>query len=806
MRPILRIGLFLCVLGLYGCGAEETKTPTTDAGSATVSDAAAAADVSDSVVTDVEAADFSVEDTGPICPGGADCACKESSDCQSAMCIETPAGKRCARTCVDTCPDSFSCTAVTSPDGDAITICTPRWMRLCDPCTNSKSCPALALGKSACVSHGDAGAFCGTACAEATDCPAGYTCRDVPTVEGADTKLCVPAAEASASEGALGMCTCSPAASAAKLSTTCFAKQNDGATCSGARSCSANGLSACIAKPPTAEVCDGVDNDCDGDTDEGSCDDDNVCTSAVCAGADGCAVKKFDDLPCDADDDACTAGDSCLKGVCVPGAPKNCDDKNPCTKDACLPATGCTQTDDDNVPCDDDNPCTLGDTCASGACEAGAAKECKSGQDCIAAVCSLVTGKCGFSNAPTGKGCDDDDLCTKADSCDGGLCLGKKVTCDDADVCTDDACTASSGCVFKSTTAACEDGNLCTLKDSCKAGKCSSGALKNCDDNQSCTADSCDSKTGQCVHDGGPLNKKGCDADGSQCTENDACKAGKCVAGKTKSCDDGNVCTTDGCDAKKGCTAVSAGAILCNADNTTCTVDDRCQEGVCKPGKAKDCDDGNPCTKAVCAPSTGKCNQGYVKDDTSCSKDGATCKSGKCLGGCTPKVKKSCHQNNVVWVDSCGKTGPIATACKANEFCSSLSCVAGKFNANYLVTANPSTQSLGALGSLKFPPTLYTFVDQGNGKASAQAKLADKTRSFGGKLSGKTFDGSGNYKETGGPLTIYHNIEMLWTFSNTTPPTGKPFPDRFTGLIYDTLEVSILGKKTMTWKVTGIRQ
>jgi len=161
----------VCFLaGFAACGADDTTDDGRKKGDAAgIVDAGVGGgiDGADATPTDVAIADTGEPDTGepdagqpdvgPVCPGGPGCACSQADDCDNAMCIETPAGKRCALSCVDTCPAGFTCTAVTAPGGDAITICTPRWTRLCDPCTNSKACPALALGKSACVNHGDAG-------------------------------------------------------------------------------------------------------------------------------------------------------------------------------------------------------------------------------------------------------------------------------------------------------------------------------------------------------------------------------------------------------------------------------------------------------------------------------------------------------------------------------------------------------------------------------------------------------------------------------------------------------------------------
>jgi hypothetical protein len=52
---------------------------------------------------------------------------------------------------------------------------------------------------------------------------------------------------------------------------------------------------------------------------------------------------------------------------------------------------------------------------------------------------------------------------------------GPPLTCDDANVCTNDSCDPVSGCAHANNTAACADGNACTTGDTCRGGVCSGG-------------------------------------------------------------------------------------------------------------------------------------------------------------------------------------------------------------------------------------------------------------------------------------------------------------------------------------------
>ena len=710
------------------------------------------------------------------CPGGPGCTCEQNSDCDTSLCIETPDGKQCARNCLEDCPDGFSCKPVTGPGGDPVTICIPKWARLCDPCTASKDCVALGISDSKCIDQGAVGSFCGIKCVGDLGCPTGYACKTAKTVEGGDEKLCVrnPPAD---SKGPYGLCDCSVRAKTLSLQTTCSTAKLDGGKqllCKGTRACGAAGLGDCTAGDPEKELCDGIDNDCDGDVDEDSCDDGNACTSEACAGAKGCVKQDLAGADCD-DNNACTVADKCVSGLCVPGAPKSCDDGNPCTKDACNMAAGCTQTADDNKPCDDENPCTLGDTCSAQVCKAGKNKECTVQDPCLVAACNLADGKCKYDNATTGKSCDDADACTSDDGCASGSCKGaKKIVCDDKDPCTDDACDGTKGCVTKPNSAACEDGNACTVGDKCDSGACKAGGPKACDD-------------------------------GNVCTEGESCAEGQCVIGIAKQCDDGNVCTDDSCDSAKGCVTKPKYSGACDADGTLCTVSDACDAGVCKAGALKVCDDKNPCTKGTCNPDTGACFYLPLPDDTACGPDGAKCKIATCIPGCKPEHAKKCHNEAVWWFDSCGKPSKVVQDCAGFTFCADADCSKGVVDGNYLVNADPDTQST-PLGPAKFVPVIVAVKDWGPFVQGDFAVGGQKVQ-LTGKLIGKIWTSKGTFTQAAGAgLTVQHAFTMTVTFGVNPKKSSKPLPDFFSGTIIDDMSASGFALGQVLWKITGIKQ
>ena len=191
----------------------------------------------------------------------------------------------------------------------------------------------------------------------------------------------------------------------------------------------------------------------------------------------------------------------CGNGMVEPG--EQCDDGNTVAGDCCDPTC---QLEPAGAPCTGTNPCFAETTCdGAGVCGGG---------------------------TPTMATCNDGNACTTADTCAGGVCVGGPgLNCNDANVCTDDACNPAFGCVNTANTASCTDGNACTTTDSCAGGTCVGGPPPNCNDANVCTDDSCDPATG-CVH---TPNTAPCD-DANACTTADTCAGGVCVGGPPPFC------------------------------------------------------------------------------------------------------------------------------------------------------------------------------------------------------------------------------------------------------------------------------
>ena len=274
-------------------------------------------------------------------------------------------------------------------------------------------------------------------------------------------------------------------------------------------------IPGCVPKP---ETCNGIDDDCNGLTDE-SCDDGEPCTINDSCNVSDCAGTL---KPC-GDGNACTA-DTCVGGNCQ-HTPYACNDNNPCTADNCDPASGCAHPPLTDA-CDDGNPCTKGDSCATGVC-AGTPDTCDDSNPCTTDACS-ATGGCSHTNNTAT--CDDGNPCTTTDVCTAGASGGTGGTCDDGNACTDDTC-AGGVCGHTNNSGPCDDGNGCTVGDACSAGSCVAGTPNSCDDGLSCTTDAC--AAGACSH------TDTCPA-GNKCDEaTNACVFAGCVL-PANACGDGN--------------------------------------------------------------------------------------------------------------------------------------------------------------------------------------------------------------------------------------------------------------------------
>jgi hypothetical protein len=368
---------------------------------------------------------------------------------------------------------------------------------------------------------------------------------------------------------------------------------------------------------------------------------DKACLLALCNPiTGGCSlVSANEGAPC-TDKDACTIGDTCQEGTCASGATANCNDGNPCSDDSCDIALGC-QHIHNAAPCSDGNVCTVGDLCEVGECVAGDVLLCDDDNPCTADGCDLDTG---CSHVTTPGPCDDGNACTTGDGCSEGKCIAAGILdCDDENPCTADSCQLIAGCQHSATDGFCDDKDPCTLGDFCEDGSCVAGEALTCNDQNPCTDDAC-------TLDGCEFkpNDGDCD-DSNECTVNDGCKNGTCGFGALLNCNDDSLCTTDSCDPVQGCLHL-LNTSPCDDDNL-CTTGDHCQLGECLGGGALNCNDTNSCTDDSCAPAIG-CQ--FQPNSATCSDGNACTEEGKCENGwCSPGEAIDCNDDDPCTDDSC---------------------------------------------------------------------------------------------------------------------------------------------------------
>jgi hypothetical protein len=277
----------------------------------------ASIDVPDIEADEVDTKETVPEETQTSCDDSIlkpfECPCESNTDCESGYCITTAEGKQCTSTCVEDCPIGWICEFISGSGTDSTFVCVPSNVNLCRPCKSNADCEDAYLEQSErCLQYGDLGNFCGIACSEAdADCPSGFVCEERTTVNG------LPATQCVAEDG---VCACSALAIQQGAETACSVTTGAG-TCEGKRVCGPDGLTECDAWVAD-EICDGLDNDCDGQVDENTCTAANAIASACVDGLckilncevgfedldgnfeTGCECKKSEEV-CDGNDNDC---------------------------------------------------------------------------------------------------------------------------------------------------------------------------------------------------------------------------------------------------------------------------------------------------------------------------------------------------------------------------------------------------------------------------------------------------------------------------------------------------------------------
>lgn len=121
----------------------------------------------------------------------------------------------------------------------------------------------------------------------------------------------------------------------------------------GTETCTGGSLQCIQNVPPSAEICDGLDNDCDNEIDEGAlCNDSLSCTLDYCGGALGC-MATIDSGKCLIDGVCFSNGQTMPGNICL-------------VCNASFSQT--TWSYNNGASCSDNIYCTSGDQCSGGEC------------------------------------------------------------------------------------------------------------------------------------------------------------------------------------------------------------------------------------------------------------------------------------------------------------------------------------------------------------------------------------------------------------------------------------------------------
>jgi hypothetical protein len=496
---------------------------------------------------------------------------------------------------------------------------------------------------------------------------------------------------------------------------------------------------------PSADLdertCNGVDDDCDGRTDEdyapyecgvGLCARNSVCLGGMprCEPRDPPAST---DTTCDGVDDDCD-GTADEDGDCSCATAADCDDGNPCTTDVCGADLRCL-----NTPAPDDSACTGGICCGTrcvdpltdglhcGTC----ANVCGVGSSCSSGSCACATGLLNC-DGNWGNGCEVNGA---GDVANCGSCGN---ACNLHGACTTGACSCvspylncnagwSDGCEVEPATdpANCGScGNSCGINASCSASVCGCAApYLNCD---GVWATGCEVNPN--------TDAANCGRCGNSCGSNSSCSSGSCACSApwlncntswSDGCEvnptsDGNNCGACGsrCGANAYC---SSSSCACNTGYGNCAGGwaDGCETSLtsltncgscgrlCDLANASESCSSGTCSIVSCNPNWGDCGGGASdgcetslttlsncgRCGTPCAPanaTGASCGTGTCnysscsggYGDCNGSRPDGC-ETSLTTLSNCGSCGTPCSLANASESCSSGTCSLVSCDAGY---------------------------------------------------------------------------------------------------------------------------
>jgi hypothetical protein len=640
--------------------------------------------------------------------------CDEDADCATVVCYVPPGESTgtCSRECMFDCPDGYACQTI-SQGGFDRRICIPAADTFCDTCNTDEDCGD---DTDACVQL-TAGKFCSLDCmADATVCPAGFSCQIVNGVGDTTRRQCLPINGICCIDGdndrhgVGGGCLdadCDDANDEVFVGNreTCDGQDNDCAggiddnpidcegpmcelgqlgyyqrapdMCPGAAGCQQQpavmcGLYTCADGGEDGDVCATA---CDVETDT-KCIDSAHCDASVCYDdfSNGQACNEDSDCEsahcqngfCCADGDCCAVAQDCptfgtFQPICdTPSTCQGsrgeavCNSNFECTTQNGVPDDAACTTSVEANDCGWWRPisCAGGTTQTAPACPT----TCSSHNDCDpGAWCDPVSDTC-REDLDDGNACGTEDLRCKSDHCQNGFCCASGDCCATAGNCPG---SYSSPPVCTSPTACDGESDVAT----CVASTC--GTAQDVDNDSACTA-------GTQASDCGPYRPVFCSGSATQtppacassCTSDSECDAsaycnpsGQCVPDQP----DGGVCLDAG-----ECTSGHCQNGFCCASGDCCAASNDCnaydQAAVCNtPGTCQ-----GTKVEGLCSP-TFQCGATTVDDDSGCG--------GIEANACGPYPPQICTSGTGQTPPSCATSCTSDTQCDISAHCEVGMCV-----------------------------------------------------------------------------------------------------------------------------------
>lgn len=555
--------------------------------------------------------------------------CSDNAKCQSGICLDAEADELgwCSTSCKEGCPSGYACRTKD-------TVCVAASQFLCAACTSDADCGGES---NRCIEYAG-GRFCASDCANSADvCPGGFSCQE----QHADSSL-------------LGILCVSDSA------LCCI--DADGDSRGQGDDCRA---ADCNDEDPTIyndaqEVCDGKDNNCDGEVDLHATD----CATAACRLSSNGYLMR--------------AAETCTAATCVPQAEVMCG--------LYTCADGGEQGDECATSCDaeDDSKCTESAHCDDSLCESDLPD---------GSICD-ESSDCGSSHCQNGFCCATDDCCQIASDCPSFGSFDPM--CEDSHSCQGTVgaavCTAGNSCATtgeEQNDSAC---SLSTMASDCgfflpvfcngQVDQVAPSCATNCTSSAQCDNNAfCDPTSNLCVEDR---------VDGGQCSSDNQCQSSHCqngfCCGTGDCCSSANDCPTSFSTAPS-CTVPSA----CQGQRDLA----QCVSSECET--LFNASDDSACTSSTvanaCGPypslvCSGVISQTPPECPTSCTGDT------QCDANAYCNSQGQCEFDEGNGSSCAGNSQCVSGHCQNGFCCATGDCCAGNDDCNHLdVAADCDSQS-----------------------------------------------------------------------------------------------------------------